>query len=360
MLFALAALLPTLGQAKLQLGGQTLAFAPAHTLRGPHLSPNLRRFEQGIVDKEVLDLLAGTGGIAFDGVATPANGREVAGLSYDANRPDGQRLQVVLADGKGTVTTVTALIPDWQLVPIARFAAKDEGSCVTLFGHLQNESDEKARRERRERIINYHADFEDTLLGLRLFQADALLLRLYRDGQLVLTRDCCDLPKLDGEYILGDGEMKPDVQANTERYDKFWSAVKDRLMPGGEWVHHSYVICDFGQTVTFDLNGQALSLTGDPIWYFWGLDADRTPIPLPQLNGPVSDTVKQLEGINPTVYRALVNTMRYAAFLRHVKASSPEQFASFIRSVAGVGWEPDVSTPTVLIPPPVLAPRPGG
>src|SRR4051794_8170662 len=99
-------------------------------------------------------------------------------------RPDGRRLWVHMWTRGGGVKTVMAPIYDWQLIPIARFPDGEQHACFTLFGKLKDGIETEARRDRGEKILNYHPAFEDTLLGLRLMQADIQ----------ILHPDACDLP----------------------------------------------------------------------------------------------------------------------------------------------------------------------
>ena len=64
-----------------------------------------------------------------------------------------------------------------------------------------------------------------------------------------------------------------------------------------------------------------------------------------------SDKMHELKGGNPLIYDALTTLMRYAAFFRHVKNQDPQQYAAFVESLAKVSIQPDIKTPTVLIPP---------
>lgn len=127
----------------------------------------------------------GVGGIAFGGVAAWPEGMKAIALSYDSGRPDGARLQATLTDAAGVAKTVTAPIYDWQLVPIARFAAGDQDSCFTLFGQMKDPKETEKRMRRGDKILNYHSAFADTLLGLQqAAQTQPLRLRPQRPAAL--------------------------------------------------------------------------------------------------------------------------------------------------------------------------------
>jgi len=335
----------------------------------------------------------GVGGIAFGGIAIGGDGLRAIGLTYDAQRPDRERLQVTLQDPAGARETVTAPIFDWQLVPIASFAAGTQHSCITLFGRLNDPDDEKARRDRGEKIVNYHTALVDTLLGLRLFQADIL----------ILHPDCCDLPKQGGKYVLGPGESPPDVAANLDRLANVHRLVD--TLPGGPF--QSYIICDHEQQASFRARGNQLVLTGDPMWHCWrtrtddrqrlreiqdraNAEANRvvnaemrrdgkrlSPGELrakytegyqrqrhsevwdkvvsealletmPEYSRRLSAEIRREGRVNPAVYDALVTMMRYAAFFRSVNQHSPEMYKAFVTSLAHVKIAPPVRTPTAV------------
>ncbi len=65
------------------------------------------------------------------------------------------------------------------------------------------------------RIVRFHPALRDTLLGLRLMQLD----------MLIISEDAADLPKRNDEYVLGRGEVPPDLAAN----EAAAVSIRDRL-----------------------------------------------------------------------------------------------------------------------------------
>jgi len=378
-------LIPSLCEATPRLGTFTFEYSPAKELVSP--GP----VESGI---ESMEFVSSVGGIAFGGIARSASGLEVAALAYNGRMPDGRRLTVTVSGPEGT-RTLTAPIYDWQLIPITKFAARDEHSIFTLFGQLQDEKEAKERTERGERILNYHPAFVDTLLGLRLFQGDIL----------ILHEESCDLPREDDRYILGAGEKPPDFDENRNCLVSVHRFLDS--LPGERF--QSYIICDVGAEVTFDAEAGGLALSGDPIWRCWrrkvndgqALDevvkqanadaqeqfrseyerdrqslsaetfnlryspenqqkrygvifdkiiSSRVLETMPDYSLGLSREIARLGGVNPAVYDALRTTMRYAAFLRHVRKENPSTFASLLSEVKDLHPEPQVRTPTVMIP----------
>lgn len=372
----LIALLLCVSQAfGLRLGGLNLVYKPAAPLAAR------MTFTPGA--------LTGVGGVAFTGVAKPKNGEKIKSLSYDPTKPDGERLHVVVLLPDQTSVTTHPKIYDWQLVPLVRLVASGQNSCISLFGELENQTDQAVILERGGEIINYQKDLADTLLGLRLFQSDLL----------ILMEDACDIPRDDdGKHILGAGESEPRVKENQDRL-----AVVHDLIDKHPVRFQSFVICDRDQEVTFSVTDRALMLTGRPIWWCWRAPEDKgwndeearlrgwmkdemqkiltdrtlnqgqksnkaTELTkdfrrrendlidkmkiehLADLSKAITDAVEKQAGINPAIWDALVLTMRYSALLRHVQATDPGMFKDLAESVKSVKPTPDIKTPTVMEP----------
>lgn len=190
--------------AQLQLGSYTLYSAAAPTLRDPtHLSI-------GVGSQR---MLAGVGGVAFDQIAEPAGNLEVRalGLAWDPSASDGARLSVTLDDSRYTVP-----LHDWQLVPIATFADSDFYSAITLFGQLNDVAQEKKVRDAGGDIINYHPALADTLMGLRIFQFDVLILEL-SSTELPNDRPAC--PWIDEFAALGRvSQSEEEIRQNSSTH----------------------------------------------------------------------------------------------------------------------------------------------
>ena len=389
-------LLPVLARAGLQLAGFTFAYAPAKSLSvTTHLSKGLKSY----------GFVSGVGGVAFGAIASPQNNITVMDIKYDSKKPDGNRLVVIIKAEDGKRHEIVAPVADWIMIPIARFANRDQHAIFTLFGNLKDEQQEKKWRKQHARILNYHPAVENTLIGLRLFQAD--LLAFHPAGGSLL--------KDAGQYVKGTGEdgFSLNLEARGE-IEKLYGKTGAR----------SYVICDQNQNITFSHDASVLKLEGFPYWACWRLKKDLKDIYIDYIRQSVMDhqseiiaetkrayekqmkgsqeiqdsqikafmrpivkkyqlkalqdkaafnnyvdshdlmisldngskelsgKMRELKGGNPVVYNALTTSMRYAAFFRYVKKEKPLQFAAFVKSVGGVSVSPDVMTPTVMIPPP--------
>lgn len=330
-----------------------------------------------------------TGGIAFGAVALPTrDDLALLRLDYAPAAPDGERLTATVLEG-GVSREVVVPVPDWQLVPTALFAAADQHPVMTLFGTMDEPTDESWLLDNGYDIINFQRAFTDTLLGWRLFHADAL----------ILSSAAAELPYGPDGYVLGAGESAPDVAANTLAL----SALHEQLAPFGDPPFRSYVISDPPEGVTFDVDGNTLILSGSPHWYCWRLGVDEAQASelwleaqqaaqttlsmekeadyasldraafdakytaryederfwdltdlhlgpsfieqLPDVSRVISDELATQGGINPAVYSALRGTMTLSALFRRWQTDDPGAFAEFVTA-----W---ISRPSS----PVCAPR---
>jgi len=199
----------------------------------------------GSADLGSFSFVESVGGVSFEQVATPdasQDGQPVS-LSYDPSLPDGNRLVVHI--GSNTLRTY---LPDWELRPIANFANSEYAAVVSLFG--------KGPDEKRYYYIQYHSAFKDTLLGMRLLQADIMFMSLGENWRL---------PRYNGELVLGLGEWPPPSNAPVKAARR----ISD-ILRGQEF--RSWVLTDIDQHPTFGNNQGALSFSVQPYYYFWRLD----------------------------------------------------------------------------------------
>ena len=291
------------------------------------------------------------GGVAFAHVAEPNKNCSPSSVSidYDASVPDGSRLTVRLDNVR-----VQAFVPDWMMVPIAKYADSEYNACVSLFGPESTDT---------QYDIIYHPAFQDTLLGLRLLQADILLFDLSRTW---------DLPAQDGIKPLGLGEREP-TQMNAAAV----MSIQEALAEG---TFQSWVLTDADAPTRFEVTDAELRFSGAPYYYFWIADIDgcerkrnelfrqaeafrddmarykalvKAANALEPVVSPVSSmteklrvNVKSLSAHNPAVFNAALNTMRYAAFFRYVKEKNPDNWAEFLEKIRTVPPQPTLRTPT--------------
>lgn len=436
---------------QLELGDRSYEVAEATPLASVNLSLKSAAFTK---------FARRVGGVALAAEATGKDGLAVIGLSYQSEAPDGLRLKVAVRDRSGQEHSLTAPIFDWQLVPLVRFVQQGGDAAVTLFGNLMDRERQERETAAGNMIANYHPALQDTLLGMRLLQAD----------MLIIERGAADLFKVKGQYVLGKGEQLPmpsDVSKNADRFDRLraWLQRQDEI-----W--QSYVVGDVNAEIEFSIAGTSLVIAGDPIWYCWGLDEariqelittslnslspdafilyafldmdgsadgldrfvaavlkrpdmitrdtarprlvpdstlsrirrlpsakqgpeltkvvksnlalliasnasfedsllkeirtatiaarreiDQLPaIQMEAYSRKLSEAIKAESGINPTVYASLQTSVRYSAFLRHVKRTNPELLASFAAKLSSV--RPSVvSPPNYQVRTPTIYPR---
>jgi hypothetical protein len=319
-----------------------------------------------------LDFVGRVGGVAFCTAARPDG--SVTGslkLSYDGKSADGKRLHVTIGR-----RAFTLRIPDWQLIPIARYADSEFNSCVSLFG---------PQTDKKHWDIVYHESFLGQLLGMRLLQADILFMDLYSNYLL---------PERNGSVISGEGEEVPREMPET--------AMQSLQRILKKYDKQSWVLTDEKSDIRFGIAGDsAFTITGTPYYHFWtakrtaerGRQLDSLSEAARELNAEweeygssstlevqrsmgrtaqrlslqadsirnnmhvneVTGLIKEmranshlLDRFNKPVWSAVCNTARFAAFFRYVKSADPGGWSSFLRSIRGVDVMPHVKTPNRL------------
>jgi len=297
-------------------------------------------------------------------------------LEYAETKPDGSRLEIKIGDQK-----TTARLYDWQLVPIARFADSGLAGVVSLFGPKNTEH---------EYHIVYHPAFKDTLIGMRLLQADILLMSLQNFSQL---------PTSNGRLILGPGEKPPQQKPISEATNSIQALLT---------VHNvdSWIITDVDQVPIVKIHQGKLELKNEPYFFFWRVDhenyeeinrlkgeynrqvtdynqqveklkrefdtgetilgrrvladikknleelknqiSQKEPklIPLDEAKKAVQAKRPTLISLVPPVFVALDNTASFASFFRLVKQKNPDSWKLFLKELETVQYM-KVETPNI-------------
>ncbi|MFT5702573.1 MAG: hypothetical protein ACI8ZB_005496 [Desulforhopalus sp.] len=330
------------------------------------------------------------GGVNFEEIAQPTPGVHFKHikLKYDSTQKDGQRLTVTLDKKHFTVH-----LPDWQLIPIAEYADSKYTAAVSLFG--------EGPETEKYYYVQYHEAFKDTLLGLRLLQADILFIDL---------RNNWDLPKLNQNNILGLGESSPNQETSHSPMVKLVQSLD-----GHSW--RSWVLTDSETIPAFLAKDGTFNISANPYYYFWNLkstaadherlsnkyqtdytvyeaDIDEYNKKVGEYNASTSQTDRnhlkleieelenklrrlqtnikmiqeelenpsvievesltklmrsqaaQLRDYNPAVYNAYLNTAAYASFFRYVKKKDKAAWDRFMSSIKTVKILPVIDTPT--------------
>lgn len=245
LFLVLANVFPAIAQ--LSLGGMTMVSMDAPPLKSPSQAES-----QTIYSPKSL---SSVGGVAFEKIALPADTFKIhsLALAYEPQNDDGHRLVLKIND-----QNVYTSIYDWQLGPISRYADSPYYACFTYFGKLIDKQQEKQILDKGGKIVNYHPAFENTLIGLRLMQTDLML----------MYNECVDLPKQDGQYILGAGESAPNIRQNQSSSNDVIQLL-NKIENDIGYKFQSYLICDYQQDIRFSNQSDTLQISGHPYFYFW-------------------------------------------------------------------------------------------
>lgn len=282
------------------------------------------------------------GGVALTATAKPDPTLSFNNISLDYNPalPDGSRM-VVKIDGNTLVHT----LPDWMLAPIARFADSEFNAAVSLFGPDTGPCPSGFNGYIYH--IVYHPALRNTLLGLRILHSDVLFSYLSEFWQvpgweepqgatpITVTAPSEEIPTTPNYWIAP--------------HNKIVQTFIDSQNAGEDFT--SWVLNDIDQPVTFNAVQNKLVLTGRPYYYFWkGIPAIPEPlvVEVPQLTAGMRNHMADQGAIKelvPFVYNAVIQTTRYAAFFRYIKAHYPATWNSFLNKIANVQLSPDILTP---------------
>ena len=296
------------------------------------------------------------GGVNFQAVLPfdTALQSEKPKLSYDATAPDGQRLRVTIKGIK-----YTSPLYDWQLRPIVAYSNSEYTAIVSLFG---------PGPDRHEYYyIQYHPAFQDTLLGLRLLQADMFLM-----DPLEMRK----VSRTEKQPILGPGETIPDEAVSVEAATQLAKLIERK--PDGSWI-----FTDVDTDVRLRLSaGELFKFAGTPYYFFWHPQAPSQYDVMAKLSAWLEkhpeakepDQLQQLENIlqsglklahdskytelmkdkyklymdaNQTVFQSALYVMQYSAFFRAIKDSDPASWKAFVGEIT---FKSEVlRTPTRLV-----------
>lgn len=396
LLYGTFNLAPPLVIAGLKLGPYSFADAPSMTL-------DIRTSVSDGLKSSVF--VSQVGGIAFDGIAKPSKQDPIMQVefNYVPYAKDGERLHAVFT-GKEKKTYREIIIPlyDWLLFPIVAFANSESYACFTSQGRLKDRELELKHIQRGNWILNYHAALENTLLGLRLAQADFF----------TVIPEACDLPKMKGQYLLGNGERPPNIKINNESWRAFQLAAQAIKKD-----YTAILISDFESPVIFSLKNDKIVFVGEPVWSYVhyskntmdsaeamlrqeiiarrqeinrettsnGAPAEsnfskrvqvlklllseyteeRIENRLAQIidsfpaksrqsilqpfSAQMTELIRRHLSVNASVYQALVTTMRYSAFFRWVKVTSPKSMQR-LNSLARLSDTlKRINTPSILV-----------
>ena len=213
----------------------------------PKANPPLKVRSSGRSSLRSYNFVGKVGGVNFEQVAVPdaETAAKTIELSYDKKALDGFRLVVKIGS-----TPLRPQIADWLLIPIAKFAESDFTSATSLFGEGPDTDNFY--------YIKYHPAFKDSLLGMRLLQADILLMDLQHNSSL---------PKRNGQVVLGHGEFLPMKIADIDKVNTLAKIVNGQKAT-------SWVLTDIDAPASFSIQNGEFRLRSTPYYYFWSRHED--------------------------------------------------------------------------------------
>lgn len=370
-----------LGLALPQIAFAAYQFSSYDFVRNPQRVTNTMRIEMtGRAALRSYRFVGRVGGVNFEGIIDLSNFD--IDLNYDPSRTDGQR-------ATATLNGVTYKLPlyDWELEPIVKYADTPHTAVVSIFGEGPNQA--------KYRYIDYHPAFLDTHLGMRLVQADIILMD---------PKTFSEVPKSNGSPVYFPGENREIVRDQRLRLSREISSLMAE-------DYQAWVLTDTDITYSLQDNEEFLRIKTTPYFYFWKSDRssydekiaeyERHRIELKSLaeryeivsarynNGQLSalteleqlrmrlepgiETLKRLRAeldefdpevievealtqrirsnydklheLAPFVFRAVDKTAQYSAFFRGVKENNVNEWKDFRESVTRLIDLPFAETP---------------
>lgn len=281
---------------------------------------------QGAISRERLsewDYVSSVGGVNFQ--ARDIVGMDLSEASVRVEDIEGTGYTALRVVGDETLWALAA--PSWIVMPALLASSSDNTAMVSAFGS-------------QHRLVGgfhltYHPDIVDTLIGLRILQAD-----------LVLSDpvNMCPYPKFAGEVVLGAGEAQPSQEAV--------ATATLELLYLERYSIQAWVYTDVG--LHAQIHAANLTLQIQPYFSFWNLDEthfSETGIERVQVLANARDWMTQSRDIlnrcNETLFEHVELFAALLALFRHFD-DYDEEILTDARETAAL-WEPpfDVLTPTV-------------
>lgn len=255
-------------------------------------------------------LVATGGGLLVNSAEPEASLSDVPlRLEYQPDRPDGERVVVVAGERQARLP-----LYDWEAAPQVRFVESGHHGAVSILVYSGGAA------------VSLDVAFQGTLLGLRFVQADLMARNILVSQKY--------LPRTERGLLLGAGER--DRLGND-------ASVADAIKEAGLLLRStgdtSYaVLTDAGVPFVFSIEGDRLTVSGTPYWFFWDLRGDKV-VPRRELNAKFAAAWPVLKKANPLVIEAMERSFGATAFFRHQKATRAENWATFARRLAEVRVE---------------------
>jgi hypothetical protein len=279
------------------------------------------------------------GGVIFQGTAVPAGnalGQPVA-MKYDPAQPDGRRLSLTIGG-----MAVTTELYDWEIIPVAQFVESGYTACMTLLDEPQTPDEITTHWENYDkgiRWVNFHPSLGNTLIGLNLFFADAMLV----NPDLMQFADEAFNEQIPGYHITGRNLR------SMSRERRMLNTAGIELLLGIELLYgsyNSYIYTDYGTVISYRIENNQLMFSGVPTYMFVKNDytTDSSTVAT-EMNEQFKKLYRNIIAINPTVYRTAERTAQWAAFFRMVQNDYPAVWQEFTGQIAGIEASPKTQTP---------------
>jgi len=180
-----------------------------------------------------------------------------------------------------------------------------------------------------------------------------------------------EMPKYNGEVILGTGEQIPESNSWRNAVIKLQDILK-------KYNYQSWIITDMDEEITINKKLDDLIFEGTPYHYFWIADFDEYEknynrlvekareaekrgdistynfyvekannlepevIPVSFLTKYIREQAHIVRELNPVVYQAMENTMKYAAFFRYIKEQQPQTWNKLLNETRYISITPKV------------------
>jgi hypothetical protein len=296
------------------------------------------RLREGTTD-QIPFTLRWIGGVIFQTTAVPvgnAAGQAVS-ISYDAAKPDGQRLTVTIG-----MSTVTQNLYDWQFIPVALFADSGFTACMTLFGFPETKEEKQMHSENDHALMwaEYHPALAKTLIGMNLFFIDAMFINPERMRK------------------VSDGFSGIITGYNDTIINQTRSGTNSEQISGWLFIeqninhsYNSYIYTDYGTKITYQIKNGQIVFTGIPTYQFlYNNDRDGTVTVATSMNSTIKSVYYKVRAINPIVYSTAEKTAQWAAFFRMLREQNMDSWNEFIKQIDGIEPAPAFETPRAWLP----------
>lgn len=191
------------------------------------------------------------GGVYFNKLAHPAEGIQFdsVNLNYIPENGDGKRLAITIKSNN-KLHKYYMDIEDWKLVPIANYIQNNGEYIVTVSKNSE---------------IKYDKSVENTLLGIRMLQADIVL-----DKKRKFIWDLYKKDKTSDKLKLAPNEIAEGLVPDFNKKREF-----NRLLSGFDYTKFSVIQLNIEQeNIQFDVVDSKLILAGEPNYYFLKIEPD--------------------------------------------------------------------------------------